>query len=105
MILQVDSDHLTAIATRMGMSSTELMAALSGAVPGMCPLPAAFDDVSMLVPQVMAEYASSFGGVTAHGIEVGATGGSALPVTGQCYSGEDILSGETIAAQGVSLTG
>lgn len=100
MYLQVDSDHLGTIGTRLGVNATAMMESMLAAAPSAVPAPPGMDDVSFLITQVLAPYAQSVFGVTAQGIELGATGAVTLPVVGEAYSGRDILSGEAVTAQG-----
>ncbi|BCK57275.1 PE domain-containing protein [Nocardia wallacei] len=103
MYLQVDSDHLSSIGTRLGVNATAMMESMLAAAPSAVPFPPGLDDVSLLITQVLAPYAESVFGVTAQGIELGATGAVTLPVVGQSYSGSDILSGEAVQAKGAAI--
>ncbi|MEU0546036.1 PE domain-containing protein [Nocardia sp. NPDC005978] len=96
------SDFPMATAKFVG-EQTQLLASLSGASGLLSPVPAAFDDVSIMASSVFAAHASLNIATTSEGLTQFAAGSAQLPGVGASYLATDISSGAVISAAQVTI--
>ncbi|MGO4617656.1 hypothetical protein AB4305_27545 [Nocardia sp. 2YAB30] len=89
MNLAVVPEHLTVIASQLGVSAEDLMLMLGAATAAAVPLSPGEDDVSKLIPAACAKQAGLFFPKTANGVALGSDGAVELPKVGVAFAEGD----------------